>query len=129
MNSPVKSVRTHIRNNKVTYIACGVTAVVVAGVTYYVCGNSALVNVRPIQILNWKSHQTIEVVIEALGHPGNVIQDVTDGVGGTIWASQNQAAKALGVLPARISEHLAGKIPDVAGRVLMKIGTASFSDD
>jgi hypothetical protein len=123
--SKIENIKNHFKNNKVTYIACGVTAVVVAGVTYYVVGKPALVNVRPVQLLNWKSQQTVEVFIEALGDPGNIVQDLTTG---TIYASQNQAAKALGVFPARITEHLAGKLPNVNGHELVKLGKAAVSD-
>lgn len=34
--SKMQSVKNHIKRNKVTYIACAATAVVVGGVTYYV---------------------------------------------------------------------------------------------
>jgi hypothetical protein len=37
--SKIENIKSHLKNNKVTYIACGVTAVVVAGVTYYVTRN------------------------------------------------------------------------------------------
>jgi hypothetical protein len=120
--SKIENIKNHFKNNKVTYIACGVTAVVVAGVTYYVAGSSALVSVRPVQMLNWKSTQKVEIIVEALGDPGNIIQDLTTQ---TVYASQNQAARALGVLPARISEHLAGKIPNINGHELVKLGKAT----
>lgn len=125
MNDRLQNVKNHLRNNKVTYIACGVTAIACVTGTYFVLGGSKVVSVRAIQLLTWKSTQTVEVYIEALGDPGNIIQDLTTG---TIYASQNQAAKALGVFPARISEHLAGKIPNVAGHELAKIGKAAVSE-
>jgi hypothetical protein len=39
--SRTEKVKNHFRTNKKTYIACGVTAVVAAGVTYYFVGKSA----------------------------------------------------------------------------------------
>jgi len=125
MNHRIENVKQHLRNNKVTYVACSVTAVVCVAGTYFLVGKSALVNVRPIQILNWKSNQTVEVFIEALGDPGNIIQDVTTG---TVYASQGQAARALGLTPSAISKHLNGLIPDVQGHIFEKLGKAIVAD-
>lgn len=119
--SKFESVKNHLRNNKVTYIACGVTAVVVAGTTCIILKKPSLVSNTAIQILPWKSPQTIEIYVEALGDPGNIIQDL---VTGTVYASQNEAARALGVNQGLISRHLAGKLADVKGHTFAKLGKA-----
>jgi plasmid maintenance system antidote protein VapI len=63
--------------------------------------------------------------VEALGDPGNIIQDTTTGI---VYASQGQAARALGVFPARISENLTGKLPNVNGHCFTKIGKAAVPE-
>lgn len=82
-------------------------------------------NVNPKQILAWKSTQTIEVIIEALGDPGNIVQDTTTG---TVYASQGQAARALGVDASTVSKHLNGVLPNVRGHVLTKLGKAAVGE-
>lgn len=115
----------HFKENKKLYIGIAVGICLGTGASVMIFHSSALVNIKPVQILTWKSKQTIEVFIEALGDPGNIIQDTTTG---TIYASQGQTARALGVSPARISEHLAGKIPNVKGHILEKLGKAVVSE-
>lgn len=121
MNERIKKVESHIRKHSTTYIVGGTClAVGVLGGLYF-SRSPELVNVRPIQALTYKSTQTIEVFIEALGDPGNVIQDLETG---TIYASQSQAAKELGINPGRISDHLAGRTPHVKGHTFTKLGKA-----
>jgi hypothetical protein len=91
--------------------------------------SSPLVSNRLIQVLTYKSNQTLEVFIEALGDPGNIIQDTTTGI---IYASQGQAAKELGVTPGYVSQHLHGRQDHVKGHILKNLGKAmvpsEFSD-
>ena len=84
-----------------------------------------VVNAKQVQLLTWKSKQTLEVHIEALGDPGNIIQDTTTGI---IYASQNQAARELDVHPSVISRHLNGLLPTVKGHTLAKLGKAPVSE-
>lgn len=114
--------KQHFRDNKNTYLACGVTAVIVGGITYYLTGKSSLISPKITQVLSYKPMATMEVYIEALGDPGNIIQDLTTG---TVYASQNQAANALGVNRARISEHLSGQLDSVGGHKFQFLGKAS----
>lgn len=123
----LEKTRKHLRENKKVYIAgaIGVAAGAVAVLLLAKDGSPLVRNSNENKaLLIWKPKQTIEVFIEALGDPGNIIQDTTTG---TIYASQNQAAIALGVYPARISEHISGKLPDIKGHVLEKIGKAPVS--
>ena len=122
--SKVNKIKEHFKRNKKEYITGGVCLVVGAAGAVLSLRNTALINTKAVQVLTWKSNQTIEVHIEALGDPGNIIQDTATG---DIWASQNQAAKALGVTASRVSSHLKGKQADVDGHVLTKLGKAHVS--
>ncbi|UVK59340.1 HNH endonuclease [Gordonia phage Pherobrine] len=126
-------VKAHVQENKKYYIIGGVVVVGIAiGTSGYILGTKTspkevenLITPKINQVLSWKPEATLEVYIEALGDPGNIIQDTTTG---TIYASQGQAARELGVYPSRISEHLAGKIPNVQGHVLKNLGKAAVAE-
>src|SRR5690349_4926573 len=86
--SKIENIKSHLKNNKVTYIACGVTAVVVGGVTYYVTRNPAMVNeVAGSQIiqyikqgnLNWKSNQVVVNLIENSTPSKPLLMEAVDG--------------------------------------------------
>lgn len=124
------SLKSHWQKHKTTYLASGVTAIVVGGVTYFLVRRTGVTMIDNVEMLNQVKQtgiinkNTIEVYVEALGDPGNIVQDLTTG---TIYASQNQAAKELGVYPARLTEHFQGKLPDVNGHVFQKIAKASVA--
>lgn len=69
--------------------------------------------------------ENLIVYIEALGDPGNIVQDLTTG---TIYASQGEAARALGVNQGAISKHLSGRNPSVNGHIFKKLGKAMVSE-
>lgn len=128
--SKIETVKNHVRKHKKVYIVGGTVTVVcvAAGAGYAIGVRTTPKNVEalvaPSNTINglaWKPNQTIEVVVEALGDPGNIVQDLNTG---TIYASQRQAATALGVHPGRISDHLNGRTKDVGGHVLQKLGKA-----
>lgn len=112
-------IKKHFSDNKNVYIACG--AGVAVGVIGTLIFKNASINLRQTQILTWKSKQVMEVYIEALGDPGNIVQDTTTGI---IYASQGQAARSIGVSASTMSKHIAGLIPDVKGHVFDKLGKA-----
>lgn len=119
-------VKEHFVKHKTVYLTVSgviVGTLVGAAATVYLSKNPTIVN-KPIQILTWKSKQTIEVFVEALGDPGNVIQDVSTGI---IYASQGQAARELGLSPARLSEHLHGELDHVKGHVFKLLGKAGVA--
>ena len=105
INQQVKKVKNHFAENKSAYIA-GTLGLVAGASVALLAFPASVANVKQLQILTWKSKQTVEIFVEALGDPGNIIQDTTTG---TVYASQGQAARALNVSPSRISEG-AGKL-------------------
>ena len=117
---------THFKKNKKVYITGGICLVVGAASAVLALRNPSDMNVdnKIQQILSWKPQATLEVHIEALGDPGNLIQDISTGV---IYPSQGKAARDLGLDPARISDHLNGKLPDVKGYVFERLGKAHVS--
>ena len=132
--SKIQTIKNHVRENKKAYLIGGGVLVVGAatGVGYFLgvrtVPQSVETMVAPSNNINglaWKPVQTIEVVVEALGDPGNIVQDLTTG---TIYASQRQAATALGVHPGRVSDHLNGRTDNVAGHVLQKLGKAAVPE-
>lgn len=119
-----EKIEAHFKRNKKTYLACGGTAVIAVVGTLYYSKTRPMVSNTINQGLAYKSPPTIEVWIEALGDPGNVIQDTTTG---TIYASQGQAARELGLKAPAISKHLNGLSPHVNGHTFTKLGKASVS--
>lgn len=124
MTKPDK-IRTHISENRKVYIAAGVGIAVGAGITAVILKKPETQIAPKInQILSYKPNATLEVHIEALGDPGNIIQDLTTG---TVYASQGQAARELGLSASDISKHLAGKCDSVKGHQFAKLGKASLA--
>ena len=127
----IDNVKKHVQDNKKYYVIGGAVVMGSAAlVGAYILGtkispkeveNLVAPSIRQNAGLIWKSPPTINVTVEALGDPGNIIQDMTTG---TIYASQNQAATALGVDPSTVSRHLSGKFPEVKGHVLQNLGKA-----
>lgn len=121
LKNTVTKVKTHLKENKELYIVGGVSAVVGGALTYAATKSTPAVNNSQTQLIAINSPQTMEVFIEALGDPGNIIQDVDTGI---IYASQGQAARELGVSPSRVSDHLNGRLEHIGGHRLVKIGKA-----
>ena len=130
MTTQTNKIKQHFKNHKETYIAgsvCLATGVVIGAVTILVVkkgGNQTTV-AEMTNVIAWKPKQTIDVYVEALGDPGNIIQDLTTG---TIYASQGQAARALGAYPSDMSKHLAGQKDSVRGHIFKKLGKAIVSE-
>lgn len=136
LDNTIETTRAHIERNKRRYLIGGsIAGVALVGVGGYILG----ARTTPKTVENiiapkpsikqsgfvWKSPPTIEITIEALGDPGNIIQDLTTG---TIYASQGQAARELGVSASQISKQLRGNIKHVDGHMFAKLGKAGVSD-
>lgn len=128
----IDQIKKHVQDNKKYYIIGGVVVgLAAAGAAGYILGtktspkdveNFVAPSIKQQGIVVWRPEATLEVTIEALGDPGNIIQDVTTG---TIYASQNQAAKALGVTKSTMSRHINGELDFIAGEhQLVKLGKA-----
>ena len=129
--SNVEQIKKHFKKNKVVYIStgCGVGVGLVAGIliSKNVVNKTTVAEMK--NVVAWKptqiTKQVIEVTIEALGDPGNVVQDTTTGI---IYASQNQAARELNLRASDISRHLSGYTNNVKGHVFVKLGKAVISE-
>lgn len=133
--SKIENIKNHVRENKKVYIvgASSLAVGAAVGVGYALGVRTTPKDVEtlisPSNTINgvaWKPTQTIEVYVEALGDPGNIIQDLTTG---TIYASQGEAARALGVQPARVSEQIRGLVENVNGHKFIKLGKAVVGDN
>jgi len=124
MHKRIESIKTHLRENKVVYFV-GLGCTTLGAVSTLAIMTSPLVSNRQIQVLTYKSMQKLEVYIEALGDPGNIIQDTTTGI---IYASQGQAAKELGLSAPDISKHLSGQTDSVKGHIFTKLGKAMVAE-
>lgn len=136
LDNAIETTRAHIERNKRRYLIGGAVAgVALVGVGGYILG----ARTKPKTVENiiapkpsikqaglvWKSPPTIEITIEALGDPGNIVQDLTTG---TIYASQGQAARALGVHSGTMANHLKGVTDSINGHKLVKLGKAHVPD-
>lgn len=121
MNERIEKIKTHFKENKKVYIGTSI-GFVVGGVGVLLSNNTpTMVKVQEIMNIKYKSPTIVQLILAALGDPGNVVQcDET----GTIYASQGQAAKELGVSPAMVSKHLNGNAEHVGGKHLKKLGKA-----
>lgn len=118
-------IKNHFRENKKYYIT-GASCLAVGAVGgAAICWRSPQVSSKIVQILSYKPQATLEVFIEALGDPGNIIQDTTTGI---IYASQGQAARELGLNPSELSKHLKGRNSHVKGHVFEKLGKAMVAE-
>lgn len=120
MKEKIESVKNHFRKNRKVYIAAGIGVTVgFVGTSLYI--KSAHPGLIQTAIAFWKSEITqvaTYITIDAPGNSGNVIQDLRTG---TIYPSQNAAAKALGVNRGSISTHLNGKSPTADGHTFTKL--------
>ena len=116
-----EKIKDHVSRHKTTYIAGGVCFVLGAATAVVLKDKSSLVSVREYFNMKWHSPTTNQFIMPALGHPGNVVQCIETG---TVYASQGQLARELGVDPWVVSNHLKGLLPDVKGFHLNILGKA-----
>lgn len=120
MNTRIEKIKKHVVDHKEVYIAVAVTAVTTAAITILIVQRAQInSSVTQKAILSWKPimEQKANIIIQAPGNSGNILQDDL----GNIFASQNSAAKALGVDPRAIREHLQGRSTNIMGRTLTKV--------
>ena len=126
----IEQIKKHIYENRKVYIVAGVSLLVgimIGGVTVFVLkkslGNKVIID--SFNLIKYKSPHTsqtiMQVVLPYLGHPGNALQCIETG---TIYASQGQAAKELGVNPSTIRKVLNGLQEDIRGLHFTKLTEA-----
>lgn len=114
----IEQVKQHISENKKTYIACGVTAVVTAGGMLLIPRQgSTIINAG----LNWKPNN-VAITMPRKGTLSNFVLDVCNGIE-VIHQSQNDCAKALGLTSSRVSNILNGKSEQFGDHVLSKVAS------
>ena len=127
MGKRIDRVKKHFADNKGAYIAGGVGVLIGAAVATVVVlkqteGNKAIVD--SYNLIKYKSphtSQTVQILLPALGNPGNAVQCIETG---TVYASQGEAARTLKIDPSIISRHLNGKQEHVGGNHFKKITEA-----
>jgi hypothetical protein len=114
-------IKKHFSRHKEAYISGGVCFLIGAATTVILSRDGTLVSVKEYFNLKWHSPTTTQIIMPALGHPGNVVRCLETS---TIYASQREAAKAFGVAPADMSRHLHGAIEHLRGNHFEVIGKA-----
>lgn len=123
MKYRVAKIKKHFRDNKGTYIGVGAGIVVGAASAVVLMNRATMISNKEVLNFKWQSPTTnvLQLILPALGDPGNVVQCVETG---SIYASQGQAAKELGVSATDVSNHLHGKNPHLNGLHLKVLGKA-----
>jgi hypothetical protein len=126
MNEKIEKIKKHIVENKLVYILG-------AGAFAAGTGVGLTIGIRQIVVtdvanVKWHSPTINNIIasVERRGHPGNVIRCNETG---EIFASQNHAAKLMGLNPGSLSSHLSGKYDHANGYTFEKLGEAVTSQE
>jgi hypothetical protein len=115
MHKKLEKVKNHIVENKWAYIS-GAGAILLAGSAGFVLGQEGY---QKFEILNFKinspDNSQTTVVLNRRGTLSNFVRDLDTNA---VYESQNLAAKALGVHPSKVSNHLHGRTKHVQGHHL-----------
>lgn len=122
-------VKKHLRENKKTYISVGVTAIVVAGITYIIMRHHSKTYSIRHELLEPAQHELLE-----LGQKNTIINSTLNNVSfissnrkgppswvircletNEIFTSQNEAARIMNLSISDISRHLNGLKDNVNG--------------
>ena len=118
MSTRVEKIKKHFADNKGTYIACGVTAVIaVAGTFFFVKNNASGAEIvqKITPVLSWKPEST-NVVIKMFER--STASKPVHLVGTNLYFnSLSEAARETGLHLSMISRNINGHIPDVNGNV------------
>lgn len=114
----IEKIKNHLKENYKIYIALGAGVVIGGAVVYFTKSSPTTVNIGNGIANQIKIESTIgNLTIQAPGNSGNILLDDL----GNLYASQNAAAKALGVDKRLVSSHLHGDRDHVMGRTLTKV--------
>lgn len=119
----IEKVKTHLSKNKKTYVACGVTAVGVAGITWVImrrCSSSPISSGisgaadHGISVIGKKvSMNNVSYVSQnRQGSPSWVVRCLDNDL---VFTSQRKAALEMGIPESELSKHLNGLMDDVRG--------------
>ena len=117
-------VKKHLSDNKTVYLASVIglsSGLAIGGAIGYSLRSSGGLVAIANHFSPFAKIEGVQVVIQALGDPGNIVQCVETG---TVYASQNQAAKAMGVNRGTMSGHLNGGAPHVKNLHFVRLGKA-----
>lgn len=106
--SKFEQIKTHISENKKTYLVFGLGVVV-----------GVVITPKVVQVI-YKSPGSTQTVVRRM-HPGNIVLCEQTG---EIFASQNRACDLLGVSRSQLKQHLNGSRASVNGLTFKKLGEA-----
>jgi hypothetical protein len=116
----LEKVKNHFRENKGTYIACGITAAISGGSAYLAA--SAKVSQKAIVIgKDNQVHLEQITVLARRGHPGFIIKCNETG---ELFASISRAAEMMNLSRPNLTKHLQGKHDNVGGFTFSNLGEA-----
>ncbi len=121
MSERFEKVKNYLKENKTVYLV-GVGGVIVGALGVFLTrgGGVQIVDSMKFTLIQWKSPHTSTTILIPQGNGyGYKVKDTTTG---SLYPSQGSAARALGVWPSVVSGHLTGKLDDVNGHVLERIG-------
>jgi len=122
MNQKIERIKNHLVENKKVYIAAVAGAVMGGIVVLMIIKYRRLPSeINVTRILSPGDENIMKVFINPLGDPGNVVQCVETG---TVYASQGQAARELGVSAIEVCKHLKGRYENINGNHLIILGKA-----
>lgn len=114
-------IKTHVCANKKFYIVAATSAIAGGMLVYVLANHKDTEKISMRRILSPGDNNVLKVYISPLGDPGNVVQCVETG---TIYASQNQAAREIGVDRSIMSKHLNGENEHILGQHYVVLGKA-----
>lgn len=131
--SKVQKIKTHIKENKKTYIVGGVCLVVtIAGITACIMRDRYAVlqtgadgpDVATVRSLSFnflsKESGNVTTVIsrEGKGHPGYITRWLEEMID---YETQGLAATEHDIKPSVMSAHIQGRIPDIDGKHFVRV--------
>ncbi len=120
------AVRAHFEEHREAYIAGAacLLAGAVGATTVVARKPDILAANKIIALLAWKPTQILEqhVIQIKRGRPGNPVRCVQTG---SVFPSQGEAARSMGLSPGNLSQHLNGKYKHVGGYTFNRLEEAA----
>jgi DNA endonuclease I-HmuI-like, NUMOD-like domain len=124
MKERIEKIKDHLKEYRAVYIS-GAVGIVIGGVGVYILTKKGGSNqITDSYKLQWKPTTTnnVTTILMRLGHPGNMVRCIETG---EVFASQNRAAKVMGIKASNLCSHLNGRHPHAGGYHFERIGEAS----